>query len=294
MMGWLILTVFLPDSPAKGSPDLSRLQEVSPLARSCLQTMDMLAESLQTSRVGLERMQYERLSRALTRFPRELLNQVAKIDPRIGPDNPARRVRAVVRETREALDLCMAELLLVGEKPPPADATKLQKRERLTRLVVPQLRLLQRGEEELRKKLEPLTKTVQERPDKRPNLVDRIVVRELKDRQERLLLDIHLTVVMAQSQDADPPFREVTNQIVHDFETLKRRLQRGSIDPVTLTIAKDSEESLKELIAGYLTVARLKTSEVPDSKPLRDGFPSLLPQLASLRELLVEAGGGER
>jgi hypothetical protein len=157
--------------------------------------------------------------------------------------------------------------------------------------MVPQMRQIHRGEAELRKSLETLSKTVQGRADRQLTQREAMQLRELSDRQERLAADLHLAIVLMQSQGLDTPFREVNSQVLSDITTVKRRLDRGAIDSITLTIARDVEEMLKELIDAYLMLGKLKESDTPVARPLRDAFPTVLPSLAAMRAMLVDTGG---
>jgi hypothetical protein len=290
-MTFLLLVSLLVDSPPRPLSELPRLkQEIGPLAKKGLNAMEKVEDSLR-DRVGPQKGQHEQLRRALTRFPRGHFEALGKLDLEFTPDNPPRRAREAVVAAREALDSCIAELLTPSEKPLPADATKAQRRQRQAKLMVPQLRLIHRGEGDLRRSLEMLSKTILGRADKQPTAREKEQVQELMKRQAKLEADTHLAIVLVSSQEADAPFQEVTSQVLRDIVTVKQRLDRGSIDPLTLSILKDVEDTLKELIDGYLSLGRLKENEAPAGRPLRDAFPTLLPELAAIRSALVGAGG---
>jgi hypothetical protein len=258
--------------------ELKAPEQLPRLAAESVRALETLENELRGKTGDADKTRHAMVKKALAAFPRQQLKA------------PPERAAAQAQQALQSLDACLAALLPVSEKPPPPDATRTQKRQRLALLALPQLKLLHAGQKELRETLLPLVKAVQARPDRRATDQEKEQFRALARRQRQLLAGSHLLTALLRSQDEKPPFLEVVRQVQMDMVKLAQRMDVGRVDPVTAVIAKDVEEVLQEMVEGWLQVGRLKEKDVPVRSPLGGTFPSVLPGLCEIREILVVAG----
>src|SRR5262249_28047262 len=81
---------------------------------------------------------------------------------------------------------------------------------------------------------------------------------------------------------------EVLREMQSDMRIVHGRLGRGNVDPLTLAIQKDIDETLDEFVRA-LTRPLARGEKPPTARSITDTFPTILPDLCAIDEILFRA-----
>ena len=269
------------------APPVTTQDDLSNVARrfsAVLDAMKSQKDTLQKSTQKEDRARAVLLKQALdqakTSGLQKRLERVAALELRSLRD--PEKVRTAVKAVQEAQSQ-LQELLILLVPDPPDAPPKPDKRFR-SRQVVPRLRALSRAQREVNEATTAVAKAVRARPEKKLTPEEERKLGELAARQEKTLWDVSLAHALL-AVDGAVAVPELLRQIQRDMRHVCERLRRGNVDPITLGIQKDADDSLSE-IAAALAPRRLGK---PPARLLSEAFPTILPDLCALDEILFRA-----
>jgi len=281
--GLLPLLLLAPPPQAKQD----NLSGVSGRFSAIVKAMEPLQDSLQKSMKKEDRtrgaMLKEALDKAAASGLQKRLDRLAALDLRTLRDPD--KVRAALEAVGEA-ETRLQEML-VQLVPDPEDAPPKARRKHRWRQAAPHLLAVRETQRQVNDATAAIAKAARPRPGQKLTAEEEGKLRELAARQERILWDMSLAPAL--SADAGViAFTEVLREVQRDMRVVHDRLGRGNVDPITLSIQKDIDETLDECVKA-MTRPLAKGEKPPTARSMTDTFPTILPDLCAIDEVLFRA-----
>ncbi|HKB39970.1 MAG TPA: hypothetical protein VKD72_26275, partial [Gemmataceae bacterium] len=225
----------------------------------------------------------EALDKAATSGLQKRLDRLAALDLRTlrDPDK--------VRAAREAVSEAETRLqeMLVLLVPDPADAPPGAGGKQRGRQIAGHLLAVRATQRQVNDATAAIAKAARPRPGQKLTTEEEWKLRDLAARQERILWDVspaHALVADA----GGVAVGEVLREMQSDMRVVQGRLGRGNVDPLTLAIQKDIDETLDEFVRA-LTRPLARGEKPPTARSITDTFPTILPDLCAIDEILFRA-----
>jgi hypothetical protein len=277
--GLLPLLLLVPtDPPSQAKPD--NLSGIGGRFSATVKAMKPLRDSLLNSKKKEDRargtMLKEALDKAATSGLQKRLDHLAALDLQTLRDpDKVRAAREAVSEAETRLQEMLVLLLRDA-----ADAP-------LGRRVVGHLLAVRATQRQVNDATAAIAKAARPRPGQKLTDEEERKLRELAARQERSLWDVSLAHALLADAGVIA-FTEVLREMQSDMRVVHDRLGRGKVDPITLSIQKDIDETLDESVKA-LTRPLRKGEKPPTARSMTDTFPTILPDLCAIDEVLFRA-----